>query len=287
MSGNLCKVLLIEGDPANRERIEKLLLAADRCSLALGMDFTLTWADSLARGLETLTAESFDVVLVHLRLPDSQGAGTLLQLREKIPATPLIVETESDDERSIVKAFQLGADGYLHLPNLDSQLLIYEIRLAIERQKYRKERERQRQQQEFQDLEHFATSRTGITSRMFGSESLQESVPEIFEELAQTYGQLLDLALEQRAYKVQHDISDRLRSLADKLGFLKASPRDAIDLHAKTLREKSQEVLPAKAQAYAVEGRLLVLELMGYLASFYRKYYIGLSNLNLPSPPDS
>jgi len=76
-------------------------------------------------------------------------------------------------------------------------------------------------------------------------------------------------------------LSERLRVLADKMGFLKASPRDIIELHTVTLREKNQDVPLAKAQGYVTEGRLMVLELMGYLATFYRKYYIGLSRLNL------
>jgi hypothetical protein len=119
---------------------------------------------------------------------------------------------------------------------------------------------------------------------MFGVETIQESLPEIFAELSQTYGHLLDLALEQNIYKVDHQLSDRLRALADKMGFLKASPRDVIELHTQTLKMKSQDVPIARVQGYVTEGRLLVLELMGYLTSFYRKYYIGLSTLNLSAP---
>jgi hypothetical protein len=116
---------------------------------------------------------------------------------------------------------------------------------------------------------------------MFGAESLRECLPDIFEDLTQSYGKLLDLALEQRAYKVDYHLSERLRSLADKLGFLKAAPRDVIELHTTSLRQKNQDIPIAKAQAYVAEGRLLVLELMGYLTSFYRKYYIGLSTVNI------
>ena len=36
------------------------------------------------------------------------------------------------------------------------------------------------------------------------------------------YGDLMDKALEQRAYKVEHDISERLRAIAEQIGFLKA-----------------------------------------------------------------
>ena len=54
-----------------------------------------------------------------------------------------------------------------------------------------------------------------------------------------------------------------------------------VDIHTKALRQKTQDANLAKAQAYVGEGRLMVLELMGYLTSFYRKYYIGLSNIKI------
>ncbi|MBF2018842.1 MAG: response regulator transcription factor [Hydrococcus sp. C42_A2020_068] len=284
MPGNLCKILLIEENCDRIKLIERLLLESEGSSLAEGLFFTLTFAKTLSQGIECLAKEIFDVILLNLMLPDSKGINSLIALRDRYPKVPIILQTESEDETLVVKAFQLGADGYLHTKTLDRNFLVYEIRLAIERQEYLAKLERLQQQKEqeleFQQLERRANStKTSITARMFGSETLRESIPDIFEELAQTYGKLLDLALEERAYKVEHNISDRLRALADKLGFLKASPRDVVDIHTKTLREKNQGVPLAKAQAYVAEGRLMVLELMGYLTSFYRKYYIGLSNI--------
>ncbi len=60
--------------------------------------------------------------------------------------------------------------------------------------------------------------------------------------------------------------------MADQLGRRRASPRDVMDLHLDALWHTSTAASPARAQAYAEEGRLLVLELMGYLAAYYRKY---------------
>lgn len=61
----------------------------------------------------------------------------------------------------------------------------------------------------------------------------------------------------------------------DQLGLLHARPRDVVDLHSVTLRNKVHQVTTTRAQAYLEEGRLTVLELMGYLVSFYRRYYTG------------
>ena len=285
MPDSICKVLLIEDNPVNAKLIKNLLLQSNHSSLAKGLSFDFTWAKTISEGRELLIDKQFDVILVDLMLPDSSGIDSLIGIREQVPHTPIIVQTGSEDENLVVKSFQLGADGYLKKNNLDRNLLIYAIRLAMERRRYFAKWEQHQlaqQELEFKNLEQLAyTPKTTVTARMFGSQSLREGVPDIFAELVNEYGNLMDLALEERAYRVEHNIGESLRSLAEKLGFLKASPRDVIDLHTRALKQKNENVTLAKAQAYVAEGRLMVLELMGYLTSYYRKYYIGL----IDTPP--
>jgi DNA-binding response OmpR family regulator len=292
MCSDLCSVLLIEDEPKTIKLIEKLLSKAHQCSVARDLSFKLIYVDDLQGTAEKLTEEKVDLILLSLEIPVPSGLNALVKLRELAPQIPIVVQTKSNDETLVVKAFQLGADGYIQLHNIDSNLLAYQIRVAIERQQYivnlKQKQQEQQQEQEFIELEHLvAGTSTSVTAKMFGSETLHSSVPDIFQELVKQYGGLLDLALEERTYKVEHNLSDRLRSMADKLGFLKASPRDVVDIHTTTLRKKNQDVPLAKAQAYVTESRLMVLELMGYLTSFYRKYYIGLSNINLFNTPES
>ena len=109
-----------------------------------------------------------------------------------------------------------------------------------------------------------------VTARTFGVMPLSEGLPEIFNDLAGRYADLLDLALEERAYKIEHNISEAIRSLADQLGFLKAGPRDVVEIHTSALKKKSSGATLQKARAYAEEGRPMALELMGYLAAYYR-----------------
>lgn len=71
------------------------------------------------------------------------------------------------------------------------------------------------------------------------------------------------------------DISGNLRSIAEQMGFLKAGPRDVVEIHSTALQRKTRDVPSAKARAYLEEGRMIVLELMGYLSSFYRNYSLG------------
>lgn len=251
MADDLCRILLIEDRLDNVQLLQRLLSEAQYCSLAQGLTFPVTCANNLAQGLDILAETAFDVILLDLSLPDSQGVNALIKLREKWPNIPIIVETHQENETLIVECFQLGADGYLQLQTLDTNLLVYEIRLGIERQQYRtklaQQQQRLQQAKEFADLESLGNVKNSpsITARMFGEDSLRESLPELFQEFCKTYGDLLELALEQRAFKVEYNLSEQLRMLADKLGFVKASPRDAIEIHTKILKEKNTRCSPS------------------------------------------
>jgi len=95
----------------------------------------------------------------------------------------------------------------------------------------------------------------------------------------------MDLALEQQAYKVEHDISGKLRTIAEELGYFKAGPRDVVEIHSSALRKKTSETSHARAQAYAEEGRMMVLQLMGHLASYYRTYFPGTITMKMNKKP--
>ncbi len=292
MSNYVYKILLVEDNPDNVLLIESLLSSARHSLLAQGWDFVMSYANNLTQALETIDDEDFDAIVLDLTLPDGKGFESLLKLKENAPDIPVIVQTESSDEAVIVRAFQMGANGYLRKTDLDCHSLVYAIRLAIERQQYIERlsalKQQKQQQEELASLENLAQSiQPSITARMFASSALKDSIPDVFVQLTTKYGELLDLSLEERAFKVDYDIADELRQLAAKLGFFKASPRDVVDLHTKALKEKCQNVKLAKVQAYVDEGRLRLLELMGYLTSYYRKYYIGLSNLTILSNSDS
>jgi len=73
-----------------------------------------------------------------------------------------------------------------------------------------------------------------------------------------------------RAYRVDHRLPQTLRALAEQIGSMRAGPRDVIELHSAALREKTAGAPPRKAQAFVDEANVMVLELMGYLASHYR-----------------
>ncbi len=134
------------------------------------------------------------------------------------------------------------------------------------------ERRKARQAQEIHSLERL--SRTPVTAQALGLAPLRQVLPEVFAELVRRYVDLLDGALEQRAYKVDRGVSEQLRALAEEIGSYNAGPRDVIEVHTAALKQKTAALPPTLAQAYLEEGRLVALELMGHLASYYRRYAV-------------
>ena len=114
-----------------------------------------------------------------------------------------------------------------------------------------------------------------VTARALGVAPLSSAAPEVFAQLQAEYGQLLTLALRERVSRVEKEVSPRLRVLADRLCFLRAGPRDVIELHYLELHSRSQAEDPSRSQAYLEVGRQTVLELMGLLVAAYRHHAVG------------
>ncbi|MEM2899421.1 MAG: response regulator [Thermoplasmata archaeon] len=108
------------------------------------------------------------------------------------------------------------------------------------------------------------------------AEPLKNTRPEEFNEIVRIFAEILDLALEQKVYKVEYQLSEKLKKVADLLGRLDACPRDVIDIYGAVMKEKVKDEKIIKSHAYREEGMVLLIELMGYLAAYYRKYSVGL-----------
>jgi len=91
--------------------------------------------ERLKQGLELLSQNHFDLILLDLNLPDSQGLSTFDRVKEAAGNIPIIIMSGMVDEDIAVHAVQKGAQDYLIKGQIDSQLLIRAILYAIERQK--------------------------------------------------------------------------------------------------------------------------------------------------------
>ncbi|MEM7066475.1 MAG: response regulator [Cyanobacteria bacterium P01_B01_bin.77] len=281
-----CNVLLIDDDPSVFDQVQALLAESKPAVDASGKLFQLFHVERLNKGLEILSEPTYQVVLLDLHLPDSHGIDTLERLRQAVPTIPTVVLTGLEDEVIAVRAIEAGAQGFLNKRTLDPNLLAYALLLGIERQRQLNAALQSApiaqgltEIENFERLAYMVRPAT-VTANLFESGLLKDSVPDIFCQIVEDYSHILDQVLEQQTFRVKYPISEHLRSLAEKLGFLKAGARDVVELHTLTLKQKNETENVVKARAYADVGRLVVLELMGYLTTYYRKYFIGLSKLN-------
>lgn len=118
-------VLLVEDSPTDVLLTEEALSETSR--------FRLKSSTRLAEALRLLSEHHFDVVLLDLGLPDSQGLQTLRRLRESHAKVAVIVLTGRDDEEMALQALQEGAEDYLVKNQADGWILRRAIPFAVER----------------------------------------------------------------------------------------------------------------------------------------------------------
>jgi hypothetical protein len=116
---------------------------------------------------------------------------------------------------------------------------------------------------------------TTVTGQIYGKKNLRESAADIFNELVSEFSAIMDKRFNERVYKTDYNISSELVKMGGRLGFLKAGPRDVIDIYVTALRAREKNATPQKSAVYIEEGRMLTLELMGNLAAYYRNYAVA------------
>lgn len=129
MKHNLIKILLIEDNPGDARLIKEYLTDLKN------IDHTLQIADRLQKGIEILENEFIDVVLLDLKLPDSEGLTGVESIFNVAPNIPVIVLTGLNDETTAINAVKMGAQDYLVKDKVESELLLRSIRYAIERKR--------------------------------------------------------------------------------------------------------------------------------------------------------
>lgn len=122
------KIVLIEDSKSDALLVTEILKEAHG-------DFTLTVAERLDEGIKLLRADSADVVLLDLNLPDSNGLQTLINLHKEAARIPIIVMTGLNDEALALQAVRSGAQDYLVKGNINSDLLRRTLAYAIERKR--------------------------------------------------------------------------------------------------------------------------------------------------------
>lgn len=162
------------------------------------------------------------------------------------------MQQQINDLKRLVETLSLGMDASRVSPTEAEQLA----------------KENEREAASLQNL--YPAQAAGVSSRMLGVLPLHEANSQKFTELKQQYILCLEHAFEQQIYRVKYPISAMLKAISTELGLSRSGPRDVIELHSQSLRALFEQYPLPRRQVYLEEGRLLVLELMGNLAQYYR-----------------
>lgn len=176
--------------------------------------------------LEMLRAETFDLVLLDMEMPELDGFGVLEKMAadNQLRSLPVIVTSSLEGIADIVRCIELGADDYLHKP-VNPVLLKARINSSLEKKRLRD------QQQDL--IKRFATSEvaddlqesgfalggrrvraTVMFSDIRGFTSLVESQsPEETIELLNTYYTLMFDAISGQGGVVNQMIGDGLMAI--------------------------------------------------------------------------
>ena len=108
------KILLVDDDPKNLQ-----------VAMSILKDYNVLYAQSGEKALELLEKNSFDLILLDVVMPIMDGYSVCLKIKsnEKTKKIPLIFLTVKDDEKDIVKGFELGAVDYITKPFYSEVLL--------------------------------------------------------------------------------------------------------------------------------------------------------------------
>jgi signal transduction histidine kinase len=123
------RALLIEDNP------DDACLLGEALNEARDASIELVHVEQLTEAANLLKATAFDVILLDLSLPDSQGIETVLRIQAAAPAIPIIVLTGLDDDNIALQAVRAGAQDYLVKGDINARSLVRAIRYASERKK--------------------------------------------------------------------------------------------------------------------------------------------------------
>lgn len=118
----MAHLLVIEDDPAIRASVIRALTT---------LGHAVSSSPNGLTGLQDALSEHPDLILLDLGLPDLDGHSVLSMLRA-VGSTPVIVVTARDDDPSMVKALDGGADDYIVKP-FSAELLDARIRAVLRR----------------------------------------------------------------------------------------------------------------------------------------------------------
>ncbi|HVY37222.1 MAG TPA: ATP-binding protein [Polyangia bacterium] len=118
------RILLIDDDEVDRMSVRRLLGGA-------APPPAIVECDSGEAALERVGEETYDCVLLDVRLPGQSGLDVLRAIRAADVRTPIIMLTGFGDEETAVECMKAGASDYIGKANLNGQRLLNSVRQSV------------------------------------------------------------------------------------------------------------------------------------------------------------
>ena len=280
-------VLSITEEPAPGSALTAALAAALDAPFSEPSRVTPTPLPAAAAAL--LANGPFHCILLNLGPLQEHWQQTLARVRTLAPDLPVVVYTPHGDAAVGRSLIAVGAEDWLSAADQDPRLVARALHHAVERHRLRSQQRQRAAAAELVDQRESeargvgrllgGSGHAGEAARIYGAANLRDSDPALFGELLDHYLALIEHSAVNQVFRLRPEQDRSARPLAERLGFMGAGPRDVIELHTEALRRLHQRVGPAEEHHVAVEGRIVVLELMGYLAGYYRRYYLNRMSL--------
>lgn len=126
----MMKILMIEDNPVDG------LFVSESLHQVVGFEYELCQCGTLADAFEQMGATHFDVVLLDLWLPDSEGLETCQRVVSQDRDIPVVVMTGTDDRTLAKEAIRIGAQDYLVKGAFSGSAIARVLEYAIDRHRF-------------------------------------------------------------------------------------------------------------------------------------------------------
>ena len=123
------RILIIDDEAAIRESLETLLTLEG---------FTVSMASDGTAGMDLVSRNEYDLLLLDLALPGESGIELLPRIKETQPNVPVIMITAFGTVGNVVDAIRAGAENFVQKP-WDNEKLLADIKTAIARHRAEEE----------------------------------------------------------------------------------------------------------------------------------------------------
>lgn len=250
------RILVIDDDPDSLKVIRKIFAAEE---------FEVRKCRSGGEALKILTRFVPDIIILDVILDDTTGTDLLVKIREDEKFQNvlfILISGMKISSEDYLFGLEIGAADYIRKPLKQKEFLAKIKSLLDLRNSFAKSRE--------QKKVLFNQDNTDQTAEIFGEGRLSVIYPEEFDKVCDRYLKIFTLAVERRIYSEDVETGLEIKELSAELGYLRCSARDVVEIHKSTLQKLTQEQSAKRAFYIKEEGRILLLELMGYLMNYYR-----------------